>query len=279
MLCSPHNHWGYIGAGSTVQNTAGVGTAITSGAANTAGSWTLVQSSLTYPVQAMFVDINAGFTAATTRNSYVDIGYGSDTTNVTMVAEKLCGSHASGNPGRCYWLPIGIPSGYNIYARHQATTASASIKVNINYFGGNQMPGAFPSVSQMVCLGATTASTTGTAITPGASGAAGAITQIVASTTEEYAGVMVGGLFTVDTTMATTLMSTSLSVYIGASGQERLLLPNGTIQNVVSASEQIVSFSYPTFVGIPTGSRLSVSANGSGAADTTNSVVIYAFKH
>jgi hypothetical protein len=283
MLLAPHNHHSYVATNDSIARAIGVqfGTLITSGAANTAGTWTQIHAGATYAVDYFTLNINsvetsADVIAATTLNCYIDIGIGASSGAVMTICEKLGGSQAQGI-GVTYFLPVRIPPDTPIWARHQNTAASAKAGVNISMYGGNMNPYSFPSFSGLVALGATTASTSGTAITPGAA-AEGAWAQIVASSTADYGGLMVSPLFNVDTTL-TSLLITTLDVGFGASGQERVVGENLTRQILISANEQKDAICFPTFTGVPQGSRIVARASGSTTADGTNSVIVYGFKH
>ena len=280
MLVPPHPHYGYFYTNDS-DPTGGAGTSLTAGgSANTYGSWTQIgpTNGFDYAVEWIIVELNSGFTAATTRNSYVDIGYGTDTSNVTVVVEKLCGSGATTNTGHMYFIPLQVPADVKIYARTQNTTASGTIKINITAMGGNQNRGTMPGVSKVVAIGATTASTSGTSITMGASGAEGSWTVMVASSAEDYAGFMIGGPFYVDTNMSAG-PSYVFDVGIGASGQERTVGENLTKATIFSASEDWVGWHLPTFIGVPAGTRISIRGSCSGTAETSISVILYAFLH
>lgn len=283
-LVPPHNHHSYFPTNGSVGVAVGAqaGTLITSGAANTAGTWTQIHAGLTYGCDYLMVRINAVETSgdvisATTLNCYIDIGIGPDSSNVTTIIEKLGASQAQGL-GVVYFIPVRLPPDVKVWARHQNTAASAKAGVQVSWFGGNGNPGNFPSFSGMVALGATTASTTGTAITPGATGAEGAWTQIVASTAKDYGGVMISPLFNVDTSL-TSGLHTTLDAGVGASGQELTIGENLTQQVLWSTAEQKDAICIPSFVGIPAGQRLSVRASGSTTADGSNSVILYGFIH
>lgn len=282
-LVAPHPHLSSFTSIDSVARAVGgnFGTLLTSGAANTAGTWTQIHAGLTYPSDFVQVTIGGVRTSgdvitATTLNAYVDIGIGPDNANVTTLVEKLCGTNAQGI-GRIYFFPLRLPPDQVIWARHQNTAASAKAYVNLMTLGGNMNPGTLPRVERVVCLGAAAASTTGTAITPG-NAAEGAWTQIVASTTEDYAGVMIGGLFNVDTTMTSGLV-TVMDASIGGAGNELTIGENLTMQHIHTANEQVNSFSTFTLCGIPTGARLCVRASGSTTPDSSSSVVLYAFTH
>lgn len=284
-LLAPHNHHSYFVTNGSVGTAAGAqaGTSVTSGAsANTAGTWTQIHAGLTYGCDYIVVRINgietsADVITATTLNAYIDIGIGASSGAVMTVIEKLGASQAQGL-GVVYFIPVRIPPDTPVWARHQNTAASAKSGVQVSWFGGNMNPYSFPSFSSMVALGYTSASTTGTAITPGASGAEGSWTQIVASTTDDYGGVMVSPLFNVDTSL-TSGLHTTLDVGFGASGQEKVIGENLTQSFLWSTAEQKDAVCFPSFVGIAAGSRLCARASGSTTADGTNSVIIYGFKH
>ena len=280
MLVPPHVHYGDF---YTIDSspTGGAGTSLTGGAsANTYGAWVQIgpASGFTYPVEWVTIELNTAFTAAATRNHYVDIGFGTDTSNVTVVVEKLCGSGATTNSGHMYFFPLQIPAGVNLYARTQGTTASGTIKINLTTMGGNQNPGTMPKVPSIKAIGATTASTTGTAITMGATGAEGAWAQIVASSAEDYAGFMIAGPFVVDTNM-TTGPSYTFDVGMGASGQEHVIGENLTKATIFSASEDWVGWHLPTFVGVKAGTRICIRGSCSGTSESTISAHLLCFTH
>lgn len=284
-LMNPHNHMSYSVTNGSVGAAIGAqaGTLITSGGtAHTYGTWTQVHAGLTYGCDITQVVINAVETsgdiiAATTLNCYIDIGIGPNSGAVTTIIEKLGGSQAQGL-GVVYFLPIRFPPDTPIWARHQNTQISAKAGVQISFQGGNMNPGSFPSFGGMVALGATTASTSGTAITPNGAGAEGAWAQIVASTTSEYGGLMASPLFNVDTTL-TSLLITTIDVGVGGSGAEKVVGENVTRQMMVSANEQKDAICMPTFCGVPAGSRIVARASGSTTADGTNSIILYGFTH
>lgn len=285
MLVPPHPHWSYYTTNASVPTAIGVqcGTSVTSGGSANTYTATPVQihAGLTYPSEMVVVRINAIETsadviAATTLNSYWDIGIGPNSGAVTWIVEKLGGSQAQGL-GVIYVMPLRIPPDTPIWARHQNTAVSAKGAIQITCSGGNMNPGTVPTVSRVIPLGATTASTTGTTVTP-ANATEDAWTQIVASTTDDYAGVMVSPLFNVDTTLTSLLISTT-DVAVGGSGAEKVVGENLTMEMMVSANEQKDAICLYSMVGIPAGSRICTRTAGSAAADGTASQIVYAFVH
>lgn len=285
MLVNPHPHLSYVASNASVPGISLLnvsGTLVTSGGANTAGTWTQIHAGLTYPSERVVFRIagirtSGDVIAATTLNAYMDIGIGPNSGAVTTLAEKLGCSNASGI-GSVYFLPLRIPPDTPVWARHQNTAASAKSYVTFTAHGGNMNPGTMPTASRIVALGATTASTTGTAITPGASNAEGGWTQIVASTTEDFAGLMLSPLFNVDTTLTVDLVGCG-DVGVGGSGSEKVVGENITWSAMFTGNEQRASFHMPTFIGIPAGSRITARWSGSLTADGTNSIMVYGLTH
>ncbi len=282
MLIAARPHLSYVASNASVPGVSLInasGTAVPSSAsANTYGTWTQIHAGLTYPSDLVVfrvagVRTSADAISASTLNGYMDIGIGPDSANVTVIAEKLSCSNASGI-GAVWFLPLRIPPDTPIWCRHQNTAASAKANVFAAFHGGNAHPGSMPSFKKMVALGATTATTVGTTITPGASNAEGAWTQIVASTAEDYAGVMLSHLFNVDTTLTVDLVGCG-DVGVGASSSEKVVGENITYSAMFTSAEQRASFHMPAFIGIPAGSRLCARWSGSLAADGSNSIIAY----
>lgn len=285
MLVPPHPHLSYVASNASVPGISLLnvsGTSVTSGSANTSGTWTQIHAGLTYPSERVVFRIGGVRTsgdviAATTLNGYMDIGIGPNSGAVTTIAEKLSCSNASGI-GAVWFLPLRVPPDTPVWARHQNTAASAKAYVFAAFHGGNMNPGTMPSWSRIVALGATAASTVGTTITPGASNAEGSWTQIVSSTAEDYAGVMLSHLFNVDTTLTSELIGCG-DVGVGGSGSEKVVGENITYSALTTSNETRSSFHMPSFVGIPAGSRLCARWSGSLTADGTNSIIVYAGVH
>lgn len=276
VLFTPQPHMSYSSTNSSV-GAAASGTALTSGAAtNSYGSWTQIHAGLTYESAYVVTRLSNTGASATTKNSYVDVGIGPDAANVTVVIEKLSGYNAApantglGNVMLC---PVRIPAGTPVWARHQANTASASISILATFAGGPNIGGIWSGLTMqsIVCLGAAVP-TVGTGLTAGASGAEGSWTQIVASTTDDYALLGIG-MFTNDTTL--TGSNYQWDIAYGPAGSETLIAENVLV--ACAASTELTSMvCIPSWANIPAGSRIAVRASSSGAADTSLTAVVYA---
>lgn len=287
MLSPPHPHFSYFPATHSVPGVQASNASLllvtSSASANTYGTWTELHAGLTYPSYYMVfrmtgVRTSGDVITATTLNAWCDIGIGPDNANVTVIAEKLACSNAQGL-GALYWLPLYVPADTKIWARHQNTAGSAKCYVSAAFNGGQMNPGTFPFATRIVAIGATTASTTGTTITPGTSSAEGAWTQMIASSAEDYTGLMLSGLINVDTSI-TTAMMTCGDVGFGGSGTEDTIGQNVMYGHIFTANEQRESVSFPTYCGIAAGSRLVARASNSlGTNDSNNSIILYALVH
>lgn len=284
MLLPPHPHHSYFDTNDAYPQaiTAQSGTLITAGgSAHTYGSWTQIHAGLTYPSEMVMFRIQGLESSADqppsgiTLNAYFDIGIGPDSGNVTTIVEKLCGAQAYGM-GHCYFMPLRIPPDTPIWSRHQNTNASAKGGMSITVWGGNMNPGTLPTVGRVVALGATTASTTGTTVTP-TSGSVDAWTQIVASSADDYAGLMVSPMFRVDT--STTAKNTSIDLGVGGSGAEKVVGHNLTHEYIIGTAEQHSAVCVYSLIGVPAGSRICARASGNVTADSNCSLIVYGMMH
>lgn len=257
-----------------------VGASLTSGAANTYGSWTLVHTySNWWPAHRVVIQMNAletsgGVISATTLNVYLDLGIGTSAASVTPIAEKLAGSQSQGL-GTIYDLPCYVRAGavnVNLYGRIQCTQANAVMGVRATFSAMRRNPEMGNFAYYIEPLGAG-ASTTGTAVTPGVS-TNGAWAQIVASTTRRYMGLLASPLFNVDTTM-TSGLANSVDIGIGTAGSERIIAAGANYGFIWSTSEQKDNVCVPIWYRVPAGSRLAARVNVSATADSTNSIMLY----
>ena len=280
-LLSKNPSFNYVTTNSSVGADAGTqaGTTVTSGSAHTYGSWTQIHAGLTYQSSICIVRINAVETSAnvisaTTLNAYIDIGIGPDSSNVTVILEKLGGSQAQGL-GIIYYIPVMFPPDTIIWARHQNTQASAKAGVEVTFYGGVKNVASFPSFSKMVALGAATSTTEGTTFTGmGSSGSEGSWVEIVSSTSENYGGGMISSLFASDTSLQTGLHIT-FDMGLGGSGSEISIGENAMHLFTWSSAEQRSGISLPVYYNIPSGSRITLRGSRSVTADSNPSIMFY----
>jgi len=148
---------------------------------NTKGTWVAIHATINYDLY--YHTINFSEVSATGVSSRVlcDLGIGPDSSNVTVIAENLNASNAAPHSqgGTVYhsW-PLYVPAGTQLWARTQSNIANQACRVQVSSWGGLDHPESFPKISFIEALGEATGTTSGTAITAGASGALGTATSM-----------------------------------------------------------------------------------------------------
>ena len=254
------------------------GTAITPGTAPTMGSWTQLLSgaAVVNDVYGVLICINSFSSSATTRNVHIDIGVdNAGGTNYVTKIPYLLGGHAApynvGSGGCWYYFPLYIPAGSSIAARGAGNVTTAGY-VYITVFGQPRRPDAVRVGSKVYSFGQTTASATGTTVTPGTT-ADGTAVQVGSATTEPLWWWQVG-YTCVDTTMS--LATVHCDVLAGTTtGNAKILLADSPV--IVTAAEQISNL--PTTVGcaaaVATGQNIYVRCQSSATADSAISMMAW----
>jgi hypothetical protein len=237
-------------------NSAGVtgtqGTIVTASATtHTKGAWAQLIASTSAETTLVSINVGAlGFNATET-SALIDIGTGASGSESVLIGDVAVGSAASqsGGGGISIVVPVKIPSGTRISARIQAATASDQARVSIVCWSvgdGTSIP------TSVDVVGGDTATSRGTALA-----ASNAWTQVIASTSDDYAAFCL-----VPSSSATVASSSALAyeIGVGASGSEQTF---GVIPwLVMSNSEQLTqNMIYPlNFFAkdVPAGSRISV---------------------
>jgi hypothetical protein len=147
---------------------------------------------------------------------------------------------------------------------------STAMRVTVYLHGGGVPP--FRMGRKVTTYGMGTVPN-GTAITPGASGAAQTTTQITASTTEDHFAFLPSFQVPTDTTVQQAELLVGIGV--GASTEDIIgqwmfgKSTNETIHGPVPC--------FPAFYDVPSGQRLTIKASNSGANDSANyNAVIHA---
>lgn len=149
-----------------------IGTNITSGSANSKGSWTSIAtgSNINRHVYAMYLQLHTGSTATTLRPLLFDVGIdpAGGTSYTTIIPNVLCGNSpaltAAGN--REFYFPIRIPKGSQVAIRSQSVGAT-NTRFAARFYGELSRPEMFPYGFYADSFGADEASSQGTSITPG----------------------------------------------------------------------------------------------------------------
>jgi hypothetical protein len=151
-----------------------IGTAVTPGASNAAGSWTQVASSanIAQDVYWIYFQVHTGSTAAAAKPQLLDIGVdpAGGTSYVAVISNVQVGMSPSlaqaGNREFCF--PMYIKGGSSVAVRIRGANATAgTVRVPIRFYGQPTRPDAVPRGTFSETLGADTGTSLGTSITPG----------------------------------------------------------------------------------------------------------------
>lgn len=151
-----------------------IGTSVIPGASNALGSWTQLATgaAIADEVSGIYFQVHTGATASASKPQLLDIGIDpSGGTSYTPIISNFQIGHAptlaqAGN--REHFFPLRIPAGASVAARIRGANATAgTVRVAARFYGrfGNGL--ALPVGSFTETLGAVTASSLGTAVTPG----------------------------------------------------------------------------------------------------------------
>jgi hypothetical protein len=241
-------------------------TTITTGNANTMGSWVPLHTATTFPVNRFCVCFGkAGVAVGGSNTQFMfNVGVGPSSSEVAIVQNIAVG----GNMAYASWLfPISIPIGSRICVQAQALTALRTITMGMWLWGGGF---GLESGYQAVTYGAAPASSKGTVLAAPASAntVEGAWTVISASTTSPMRWMVIG-LAAPDTTSVLAAADHLVDIGVGAAGVEAAVITD--IPVGVSINEEI---NYPrplTFpVSIPVGSRLVARYRGTSTSTTAS---------
>lgn len=241
-----------------------------SATANALGSWVELTAGLSYPTDCLDVSI---FSGTFNCDILVDIGIGASGSEVVLVNSlyAVAGSAAA----RCsqYRLPITLPKGTRVAARSRANVGSAAVGVVVQATSKETF--GVPGSSVVDTYGATTGSSRGTAIDPGATANTyGAWTQIVAATARESRWMSIG--LGSGNNYVLTVADHLVDIGIGASGSEVVLLP-GLYFRANATSDFIYPGTFNFDVLVPAGARLAARSKCSitDATDRKVDVVLY----
>jgi hypothetical protein len=158
-----------------------MGTALTaSGSSHTLGSKTQLVAATSYEAEWCRVTFINSFVSATLTDQLCNIYIGAGGSEVPLIPNLQSGWAATVTTGvpTAYWFPLRIPRGSRISADLQALIASDTVECLFEYGVSN---GEHWVGSGIEALGATTASSRGTSVTPG-SGSEGSFATMGTST-------------------------------------------------------------------------------------------------
>lgn len=251
------------------------GTSVTTGgAAGTKGSYASCIASTSFDAYMILVRASGYALSATGSRCCLDIAVGGATEEIIIpdLLAGYCGDpNAQHTTPKAWMFPLYIPAGSAISARAAGSRVSTAFRVGICLWGGDAIPPF--RVGRKVTTYGVGAVPAGTDVVPGASGAEGSFTQIVASTSEEHFAVMPSVQISNDTT--TNLRLLTCDIGVGAATEETLLQTwwyhtggNEDMSGPVPCM--------PAFADIPSGTRMAMRLSNSGTNDGGYDAAIHA---
>lgn len=187
----------------TAASTAVPTTTVTTGAANTKGSWVTAIASAPIEASGLVLGLPQTAVSGQDRAAFLDIAFGPDSSPVMMVENLGIGSLWSQTIAfRQMVIPLRIPKGSEIIFRAQCATTTISFAIVTDLVG--ETSGSAPAFTRCETYGANTTTSRGVQLTiPGGNNTLGAWTEITAATTAPVhvlgvavEGVWVPGYFT-----------------------------------------------------------------------------------
>jgi hypothetical protein len=249
---------------------------VTSGAtAFGKGAWTEVVSATTADTQWFYFQM-VKF-AGEAVSVAIDIGIGASGSEIALASNLL----AAGADRYLihYVLPLSIKSGSRIAIRTASDLTSYSSFYKAGAFNDSAFSG-MGGVSAIDTYGFVSASGHGTAVDPGATAnTKGAYAQIVSSTTSALDGFMLA-FDCLSRTTGTADSDYLFDIAIGASGSERVVLPNIWCGQTDSGTTTWLKNTQYFPIQIPAGSRIAARAQSgyTTAADRSLGLTLYGMR-
>ena len=235
-----------------IGNLATYGTTMTASAStNTKGAWAELSAAAPFEVYGIYLSMHPS--SADVNAHLVDIGVGaagSEVVLVSNIAEQQVAVYV-GNP---MLIPVRIAAGQRISMRTQSNAGSAIIRATITLLSQSMLSGACES--RCTTYGAVTASSAATSVDPGGTADTRVYTQLVASTTNPIHKLIIDLTDLNNTTRTTCLWL--ISVAVGASGSEVVILPEMYVGTGTTGDYIVPSTLGPFDVNIPAGSRIAI---------------------
>lgn len=248
------------------------GTTITSGAANTKGSYTELAASSAFACNGVYIEVLAS-TLSTGRRFLLDIATGAAASESVVIPNIIVEGGlgtSSLQGGVTIYFPLAIASGTRISARCQDSTGSGTIIMAITLIAAGDTPGC----AAFTANGANTGTSAGASIDPGGTvDTKGAYTELVASTAavSQYAVLVIHGA----ANSAPAGYQWAIDIATGAAASEVVLAPDLRNGTSTSGGKIARSFSFPTYIAASTRIAVRASCNGNDATDRLFQCALY----
>lgn len=247
------------------------GVQITTGAANTKGSYTTLLTT-SFDASRLIITLSR---SSSSGDYLVDIALDLGGGTFQIIANNLLMSPFDLNASALYDLPFEIPAGSVIAARAQASPAAGSSTLGISAMIVESGLGVSSPYSGLLTMGANTADSGGTSVDPGASqNVKGAWVELDPSVDRTLFGLILA--FGQQLNNARANLFHLFDIGIGAAGSEQVILDNIPITQ--STNDPILPLTTPIFwMSIPEGSRLAArqQANTADATDRLADIIAY----
>lgn len=242
-------------------------TGVTSGAANTPGTWVAMHTAAPFPVSGFRITLGkVGLaTAASNTQTLLDIGSGAAGSEVLIAQDIAIG----GTLAFASWdLPLSVPIGTRISVRTRSAVASKAVTMAMWLYGGTESESGYKAVT----YGQVTATSRGTTLTaPTSINTIEAPWTVITAATTSPARFLVVGISAPNTATATAA-DILVDIGIGVAASEGTILTD--IPCSMSINEDIMFPAPLTFpVSIPVGSRLVARYRGTSTAVTSSPTV------
>jgi hypothetical protein len=173
--------WGYC-TDNTNLAAAQFGTTVSAGANNADGTTVTLLTALAHDVELLMISMcnycSDGSLVDTLADILIDPAGG--TSWVSLIDDLLANSENSAQLAcSSYAFPVWIPAGASVGARaRNSSTGTSSGSIHIQAYGGNANPGSWWCGQKVTSIGVNPASSRGTNVTPGVSGAWGSWTDL-----------------------------------------------------------------------------------------------------
>ncbi len=241
----------------------------------------LSDASVTEDCFGIFIRITGISVAATSKSALVNIG--SDPTGgtsfATIIPNLLCSEAATSNAtvpsdGIDYYFPLYIKSGTSLAAQGSVNNATVgTMRVYVKLFGGQEYAERQKWGFTVEQFGAVTASSKGTDLTPGNTGAEGTYVQMGSNLTNDYFWWQLGVGITQGTT---TNLAYDWDLARGDGSSKQIMIPDesivtGTSEATVKHLQALGCYERPATVG----EGIYARGTCSGTANTGWSAIAY----
>ena len=250
------------------------GTAVTSGVANTVGSYVELLSAVNNTVKAESYIVTIFTAASADASILVNIAIGGAGSEQDVAPNLLVWQSLQSNKDHPFYFsfPVTIPSGQRISANCQSSSATQTCYVNLS-----RAPGSFRSgsgLSVITDIGTTLASSRGTTVARSTANTFGAWVEMTASLADSIKG------FVISSIRAATIGSWSnaqltYDVGVGGAGNEEIIY-SGPLIAQFSTEVAVNAISPFIGVGVASGQRIAIRAQSDVAnADLDFDYIIY----